>query len=168
MSNTENLHDEEAIKKIKDFADDIKVCMFCTKVTDVPFRTRPMSTLDVDDEGNLWFFSSKASDKNDEIKNDETVQLLYAKNSNSHFLTITGNAQVVKDQKKIDELWNPVAKTWFPGGKEDPDLCLVKVIPHEAYYWDTINGKMITLLKMATSAVTGNPSQVGVEGKINV
>lgn len=168
MSNTENLHDEEAIKKIKDFAEDIKVCMFCTKVTDVPFRTRPMSTLDVDDEGNLWFFSSKASDKNDEIKSDETVQLLYAKNSNSHFLTITGNAQVVKDQKKIDELWNPLAKTWFPGGKEDPDLCVVKVTPHEAYYWDTINGKMITLLKMATSAVTGNPSEVGVEGKINV
>ena|SRR5690242_15832110 len=122
MSNTKNFHNEEAVKKIKEFLDDIKVCMFCTNVTDMPFRTRPMSTLDVDDEGNLWFFSSKASDKNDEIKNDDTVQLLYAKNSDSHFLTITGKAQIVNDQKKKEELWNPIAKTWFPGGKEDPDL----------------------------------------------
>ncbi len=168
MSNTKNFHNEEAVKKIKEFVDDIKVCMFCTNVTDMPFRTRPMSTLDVDDEGNLWFFSSKASDKNDEIKNDDTVQLLYAKNSDSHFLTITGKAQIVNDQKKKDELWNPIAKTWFPGGKEDPDLCLVKITPGEAHYWDTINGKMITLLKMVTSAVTGNPSDVGVEGTIKV
>lgn len=168
MSNTKNLHNEDAIKKIKDFVDDIKICMFCTKVTDLPFRTRPMATLDVDDEGNLWFFSAKSSDKNDEIKNNDTVQLLYSKNSDSHFLTITGKAQIVKDQKKKDELWNSLAKTWFPEGKEDPDLSLVKVKPGEAHYWDTINGKMITLLKMATSTVTGNPANIGVEGKLKI
>lgn len=168
MSNTKNLHEEDAIKKIKDFVDNIKTCMFCTKVTEMPFRTRPMATQEVDEEGNLWFFSGKSSDKNDEIKNDDTVQLLYSKNSDSHFLTITGTAQIVNDQKKKDELWNSLAKTWFPGGKDDPNLRLIKIKPGQAHYWDTINGKMITLLKMATSAVTGNPSEVGVEGKLKV
>jgi general stress protein 26 len=142
--------------------------MFCTSVTDMPFRTRPMSTLEVDEEGNLWFFSGKSSDKNDEIKNDYTVQLIYSKNSDVHFLTITGKATIVEDQAKKDELWNPIVKAFFPEGKDDPDLSLVKIKPEAAHYWDTINGKMITWFKMAASAVTGNQNNVGVEGKLKV
>lgn len=168
MSNIKNLYNEDAIKKIKDFVNDIKVCMFCTSVTDMPFRTRPMSTLEVDEEGNLWFFSAKSSDKNDEIKNDDTVQLIYSKNSDVHFLTITGKATIVEDQAKKDELWNPIVKAFFPEGKDDPNLSLVKIKPEAAHYWDTINGKMVTWFKMAASAVTGNQNNVGVEGKLKV
>ncbi len=168
MSNVKNLYNEDAVKKIKDFVNDIKVCMFCTKVIDVPFRTRPMATLEVDDEGNLWFFTGKSSDKNDEIKDNDTVQLIYAKNSDAHFLTITGQATEVHDKAKKDELWNPIVKAYFPEGKEDPDLALIKVKPEAAHYWDTVYGKMVTWLKMATSAVTGNRADVGVEGKLKV
>jgi general stress protein 26 len=168
MSNVKNLYNEDAVKKIKDFVDDIKFCMFCTSVTDMPFRTRPMSTLEVDEEGNLWFFSAKSSDKNDEIKDNDTVQLIYSKNSDVHFLTITGKATIVEDQAKKDELWNPIVKAFFPEGKDDPDLSLVKIKPEAAHYWDTINGKMITWFKMAASAVTGNQNNVGVEGKLKV
>jgi general stress protein 26 len=168
MSNVKNLYNEDAVKKIKDFVDDIKFCMFCTSVTDMPFRTRPMSTLEVDEEGNLWFFSAKSSDKNDEIKDNDTVQLIYSKNSDVHFLTITGKATIVQDQAKKDELWNPIVKAYFPQGKDDPNLSLVKIKPEAAHYWDTINGKMITWFKMAASAVTGNQADVGVEGKLKV
>lgn len=168
MSDIKNFQNTEAVKKIKDLVGDITTCMFCTNVSEMPFSTRPMATLDVDDEGNLWFFSNKSSEKNDEIKSDQIVQLLYAKNSSSEFLTITGKAQIVNDPKKVDELWTSMAKTWFPEGKDDPNLSVIKVIPQDAYYWETTNGKMITLLKMAKSAITGNPSNIGVEGEINV
>lgn len=168
MSNTKDLYDEKAVEKIKKLVKDITSCMFCTKVTDIPFRTRPMATVDVDEEGNLWFFSSTSSDKNDEIKNDDLVQLLYAKNSDSHFLTVTGRAKILKDHSKIDELWSSMIKAWFPDGKDDPDLSLIKVVPEEAHYWDTVHGKMITLLKIATAVASGNRVDEGIEGKIKV
>jgi general stress protein 26 len=168
MSNTKNVYDKEAIKKIKEMVDDIEICMFCTEVKGVPFRTRPMATLEVDDDGNLWFFSNKTSDKNDEIKDNDTVQLLYAKSSDSHFLTITGRTQIVWDKEKIDKLWSSTMNAYFKEGKDDPNISLLKVTPEEAHYWETINGKMITLLKMATSAVTGTTANIGVEGKIKV
>jgi general stress protein 26 len=168
MSDTKNLKDEEAIKKIKDYVDDIKTCMFCTEVSNVPFRTRPMSTVKVDNEGSLWFFSSKSSNKNEEIKDNDTVQLLYAKNSDSHFMTITGKIKVVKDKEMIDELWSAILQTYFPGGKDDPDLSLLKVTPEDAHYWDTLHGKMITLLKMGQAVITGTRAEIGVEGNISV
>ena len=168
MGKTKNLHNEEAKEKLKALVKDITFCMFCTKVTGMPFQTRPMATTDVDDEGNLWFFSGKDSNKNYEVKTDDHVQLIYAKGSNSHFLSISGKAKIIADRKKIDELWNPLVKAWFPGGKDDPDLRLIKVIPDEAYYWDTAHGKMVSLLKIVTSAVTGNTKDDGVEGKISL
>ena len=168
MGNTINLSDNEAVKKLKELVDDIRICMFCTNVFDIPFSARPMATLDVDDNGNLWFFSNKASDKNDEIKNNDTVQLVYARNASSEFLVVAGKAELVYSKEKIDELWTSLAKAWFPEGKDDPNLSVIKIVPQDAHYWDTINGKVITLLKVAKAVITGNPSNIGVEGKINV
>lgn len=168
MGQTKNLHNEEAIKKMKDLVEDIRTCMFCTEVQNLPFKTRPMATLEVDDEGNFWFFSSKESNKNDEIKTDDRVQLIYAKGGDSEFLSLNGNAHIITDQAKIDELWNTYAKAWFQGGKDDPNITVLKVVPDDAYYWDTVHGKVVSLLKIAASVVSGKTMDDGVEGKISV
>lgn len=168
MGKTKNLQNEEALKKIKELVEDIKTCMFCTNSTGIPFNTRPMATADIDDEGNIWFISNAESHKNDEIKNDDKVQLIYAKGGNNHFLSIAGKAMVVKDQAKIDEVWNIFIKTWFKNGKKDPNVSLIKVIPDDVYYWDTVHGKMVSLLKIAVSAVSGASMDDGVEGKISI
>ena len=168
MGQTKNLQNEEAIKKMKELVEDIKTCMFCTNTTKIPFNTRPMATADVDDEGNLWFISNAESNKNDEIKDDATVQLIYAKGGDSEFLSVSGKATIVKDQEKINEVWNMFAKAWFKDGKKDPEVSLIKVVPSDVYYWDTVHGKMISLLKIAISAVSGASMDDGVEGKISL
>lgn len=167
MGQTKDLQNDEAKKKIKELVDDIKTCMFCTSTGELPFNTRPMATADVDEEGNLWFMSNVESNKNDEIKDDDKVQLIYAKGGGSHFLSVSGKAFILKDQDKIDEYWNMFAKAWFDG-KRDPDLSLIKIVPDSAYYWDTVHGKMVSLLKIAISSVSGKTMDDGVEGKINL
>lgn len=52
--------------------------------------------------------------------------------------------------------------------KDDPDISVIKITPQDAYYWDTVHGKMITILKIAASVVTGKKPDEGVEGKIKV
>lgn len=168
MGQTKNLYDEGAIEKIKELVDDIRTCMFCTEVENLPFKTRPMATLEVDDEGNLWFMSSRESNKNDEIKSDDQVQLIYAKGGDNEFLSLSGKADIITDQDRIDELWTTYAKAWFQEGKEDPDITIIKVIPSEAYYWDTVHGKVVSLLKIAASIVSGKTMDDGIEGKITL
>jgi len=41
----------------------------------------------------------------------------------------------------IDQLWNAFAKAWFQEGKDDPNISVIKIIPDEAYYWDTVHEK---------------------------
>lgn len=168
-NNYEHLSDKEAIAKIKELAEDIGTCMFCTELSVRPFPTRPMALQEVDDKGNLWFISSATSNKNFEIQHDNDVQLLFAKNQDAHFLSVYGEAVIYKDKAHIDEVWSPVAKAWFEQGKDDPNVTVIKVMPTDAYYWDTKYGKMISFLKWAKGAITGKmDDDLGLEGKLNV
>lgn len=162
-----DLKKEEAIEKIQKLAKDINICMFCTELDQQPFSTRPMAVREVDEEGNLWFLSSASSHKNWEITEDDKVQLIFSKPSSAEFLSLYGSARIFRDQEKIKSLWTPIANAWFEEGKADPDLTVLKVSPLEAYYWDTPNGKMYTLLKIAAAAVTGKNMDTGEQGNLN-
>jgi len=168
MGTTESLVNQDAVAKLKELAKEIDICMFCTNLTVAPFSTRPMSVREVDAEGNIWFISSAASNKNMAIKEDEHVQLLFAQPSSAHFLDVYGRASVYTDKATIEDKWQPMAKAWFSEGKDDPDVTIIKVAPSEAYYWDTKNGKMISLLKIAAAAVTGKQMDGGIEGRLNL
>lgn len=163
-----NLERMEAIAKVKTLAKDINICMFCTDLHQQPFSTRPMAVREVDDEGNLWFISSASSHKNAEIKEDESVQLIFSKPSSTEYMSVYGKASIFKDQERIKDLWTPIANAWFDEGKNDPDVTVLKVTPSEAYYWDTPNGKVVTLLKIAAAAVTGKSMDTGEQGKLEV
>ena len=165
--NHENLSQKEAVAKIKELVKSAKTCFFCTDLkSDKSFSTRPMSVQQVDDEGNLWFLSSVDSHKNEELKNNDAVQLLFQGDSHTDFMSIFGHATLSKNQDKIDELWNPILKTWFTDGKEDSRIRVIKVTPAEGYYWDAIHGKIVAFAKMAVGAVIGKTLDDSIEGNL--
>lgn len=168
MGQIKNLLEGSAIKKLKQIAMDADVALLATNILTIPLSTRPMSTQDVGNEGNIWFMSRIDSDKNKDIAKDTRVELFYANKSSSEYLTVYGHAEVLTDRKRIDELWSPMAKAWFNKGKDDPSISLIKVLPVEAYYWDTKENKIISLLKCAISAVTGKENDGGIEGAIRI
>lgn len=158
---------ETAVKKLKDLATAAENCFFCTSIkTGLPLSVRPMSVLQVDDAGNLWFMSRIDSNKNSEIAADPFTHLFFQENKNSGFLNIYGITEIVKDQAKIDELWNPLLKVWFQDGKTDEHISLLKVVPTQAYYWDNKHGDMIAFVKMAASIVTGKTMDDSIEGNL--
>ena len=166
MGEIKNLSRAEANEKIKELAEKTDVCLFTTSLSNLPLTTRPMSTRAVDEEGNIWFFSREGSNKNQEIEKDNRVQLFYSNNMGSGYLTIYGTASIIKDDTKAKQLWSAIAKTWFEGGYDDPELTLLKIIPQDGHYWDTKDGKIISLFKMVAGAIVGKELVEGVEGDI--
>ncbi|WP_256004151.1 pyridoxamine 5'-phosphate oxidase family protein [Pedobacter deserti] len=163
----ESLEGKEALEKLKHIAKSAENCFFCTNIkTGLPLSVRPMSVLEVDDEGNLWFMSMKESHKNHEIESDPFTHLFFQENKNSGFLNIYGITEVVRDRKKIEELWNPLLKVWFQDGKDDENISLLKVVPTNVYYWDTRHGEAVAFIKMAASVITGKTMDDSVEGKL--
>lgn len=169
MSNTENLNSKEAIDKLKTLVDDIMICLFCTDLkTDDGSTCRPMTAINVCDQGNIWFFSEKNSEKNQAIVADKNVQLFFSHPAKSSYLVVNGEAEIILDKAKIEELWTPAAKIWFKEGKDDPKISIIKVKPTNAYYWDTDGNRMINFLKMVASVVTGTNLVTGKEGALSI
>lgn len=162
----ENVFSREAIEKLKELVNEIDVCMFCSAIDKGNLHTVPMSRQEVDDEGAIWFLLSAESDTCKNVKQDPTVQLLYAHVGDYNFVTVKGRAQISRDQERIDKYWNRFVEVWFEKGKEDPNIRVMKVTVDEAHYWDNKYNKFVTFLKLATSAVTGAKLDIGREGDI--
>jgi len=52
-----------------------------------------------------------------------------------------GKASISRDKEKIKQLWEPVVKTWFTEGVDDPRITVIRVTPNEGYYWTTKHAK---------------------------
>ncbi|MEO6695806.1 MAG: pyridoxamine 5'-phosphate oxidase family protein [Ignavibacteria bacterium] len=167
MSQNDNDQTTEGIEKLKELVEEIDTCLFCTNLKiDDGSTCRPMSAQKVDDEANLWFFSEIDSDKNREIEKDRHVQLFFSHPGKNSYLVVNGEAEIITDRNKIEELWTPMVKAWFKEGKDDPNISLIKVNSKSAYYWDVEGNKMINFLKMVASAATGKNLVSSKEGSI--
>jgi general stress protein 26 len=168
-NNHKDLNDQDAIEKIKELTKDNKVCYFCTHSSgNNSLGTRPMAVQEIDDEGNLWFLSSKDSHKNLELEKDNSVRLLFQGSKHSDFMVIEGNASISDDKEKIKELWEPIVKTWFTEGVDDPRISVIKVEPVKGYYWDNKHGNAVAGIKMLIGAAIGKTMDDSVEGRITV
>ena len=166
--NREDLQGINAGEKIKELAGKTKTCFFCTAITKgKPVAVRPMSVQKMDEQGNFWFLSASDSHKNAEIQNDNKVQLLFQGSAHSDFLSVYGHATISRDKELIKELWEPIIKTWFTGGVDDPRITVIKVETKEGYYWDTKHGNAIAFAKMAAGAIMGKTMDDSIEGTLN-
>ena len=165
--NHKDLQGIEAGKKIKELAEKNNSCFFCTAITTgQAVTTRPMAVQKVDEEGNFYFLSANESHKNAEIEKDNMVQLLFQGNAHSDFLSIYGTASINTDKALIKELWEPIIKTWFTEGVDDPRITVIKVETTEGYYWDNKHGNAVAFAKMMTGALLGKTLDDSIEGKI--
>ncbi len=166
---TENLQNQEAKEKMKTMVDHIDISMFSTfsKESEYPY-TVPMSRQEVDEEGNIWFLCSADSQTYKNIEQNNQVSLNYAHVGDYQFLTLNGTAEISTNQERIDKYWNKFVEVWFEKGKEDPNIRILKVTPNEAHYWDNKTNKLMTLLKVAASAVTGSQMDIGREGSLDL
>lgn len=169
MSNTENLNNQEAIDKFKSLVNDIMICLFCTNLkNDKGSTCSPMSAIKVCDQGNIWFFSEKSSDKNKEVLIDKNVQLFFSHPGKDSYLVVNGDAEIILDKTIIEELWMLEPKTWFKDDTDDYNISIIKVKPTTAYYWDTDENRMINLLKKVSSVVAGSNLIREKEGAIKI
>ncbi|MFT3701303.1 MAG: pyridoxamine 5'-phosphate oxidase family protein [Agriterribacter sp.] len=167
--NQEDLISAEAAKRIKEMVDNDATCFFCTKGNvGRTYGTRPMSVLQADEDGTLWFMSAKDSHKNVDIASDPSVDLYFKGSAHSDFLFLTGKATITVDKNRIEALWKPIIKTWFTEGEDDPRITVIKFSPTDGYYWDTKHGSLVAGLKMAVGALTGQTLDDSIQGKIKV
>ena len=166
----EQLDEIDHIKKVRELAGkltDIKIAMLTTITAEGKPHSRPMYTFELKDDGVIWMFIAKDSHKVTEIGSNPHVILNYSNPQNDLYVSVNGIAEVSENPAKIEELWSDRFKVWFPYGKTDPNLALLKIIPHQAEYWDSPDLLLAQIVSLVKNTLSGNAYQEGEYKKID-
>ena len=147
------------VSKLLDKIKEVKYATLTTLDANQRLHGRPMYTCEPGNEGALWFFSEKDSQKITEIKANGQVGLGYSDPSNAVYVTIAGMASEVADRDKIKELWREDFRGFFPKGSDDPNLTLIRVDIENGEYWDTPGNVFVRAFAYAKAIATGEKHQ---------
>lgn len=157
-----NLTNEEALKKMKSAVDSIGVCMMAAIGGDG--ASRPMHAADCEEDGTIWFFTKEDADAGQEAAARKKMALHFSSPAKLNFLCVLGQSGLVHDKAKMEKLWHPMMKTWFPDGLETPGIALIRVDPDTAHYWESSASRIELLYSWAKAQITGRPAD-GSEGR---
>ncbi|NEX47786.1 pyridoxamine 5'-phosphate oxidase family protein [Pseudotabrizicola algicola] len=122
-------------------------------------RHVPMSPYARKEDRAIWFITAQGTALVEAITSGQSdASLIVTGESNIH-ARIEGSASLVQDRAKLEELWNPVASSWFDG-IDDPDIRLIRLVPTEAEVWLT-SGGMGFAFELVKSKLTGKQPDTG-------
>lgn len=149
---------KEKTEKLFELIEDIQIAMLTTVEDGHSLRSRPMWVRRREGDGQfLYCFTRDDSGKVRELCRDRHVNLAFADKGDQEYVSVSGKASVTEDRTLIDDLWSEGARAWFPDGKDDPNLAVIKISIEYAEYWDAPNGLMVTAFGWAKARLTGEP-----------
>jgi len=159
--------DEQAhIDRVWDVIEKAGVCMLTTHSGD-GFRARPMEARP-DRNGNvIWFLTDVRGLKDDEVNANREVCLTFVYPEEKAYLSITGEALVVRDTERARVLWNKEQQAWWDG-PDDPNLLVVRVQPERAEMWDGPASSAVAAFEFAKARLTGMKPNLGENRKVAV
>jgi len=101
-------------------------------------HSHPMTAQFDEDEidgGTIWFFAAKNSDFVRAIGASHKATVHFAAKGHDLFASLDGELTADNNRAVIDRLWNKFVAAWYPGGKDDPNLQLLRFDPHGGQAW---------------------------------
>lgn len=144
---------QEAVETVKKLIDKIETAMLTT-ISAEGLVSRPMQTQDIEFDGDLWFLTSKETDKYQELLKNPSVNVAYVDKS---YVSIRGTAELIEDIERKKELWSPRYEAYLGTTYEDPKVVLIKVNTEAAEYWET--GNTAKSVKQVLKKVVGKDDE---------
>jgi general stress protein 26 len=152
------------IRKLRKLLKGIRVGMLTTRTAAGDSRSRPMLVSDIDESGWVWFLTDRSSRKACELIQNPHASIACQSPRGDRYVSLQGTAVVVRDDIHVNRLWNSTYRSWFPKGKEDPELVLVAVRIVRAEYWLLPRSRVTRVLSTAKAMITGQRSNAGRHG----
>jgi len=148
------------VKKLLTLLSDFKSVFFVTLSNSGQLGMRPMTVIEFQDAPYIWFVTDRSSQKIQDSIDSNSVYIT-AQSGSEIFITAHGVPKVFEDEQTKDRLWSEPLRVWFPKGKEDPELCFVRVELTKGEYWDSSGlQKLYYFTEVIKSYVTGKTPEI--------
>jgi general stress protein 26 len=135
----------DPISKLNELIQGISTAILTTVRPDSSLHSRPMASQPIDDSGAFWFLTGSNTEKVEAVRTIQRVNLAFLDHAANRYVSVSGFCELVRNSARAKSLWKAEYKAWLPGGLEDPDLVLMRIMVQEAEYWDPSQGRMVEL-----------------------
>jgi general stress protein 26 len=118
---------------------------------------QPMAVFPEREASTLWFFTRKDTEIARSAQDANTEAMFILQSKDQHVQACIGGRLLQDGSREvIDRYWNPVVAAWYPKGKDDPYLTMLKLEGRSAAVWIADGGQAKRQFEIAKSAITGD------------
>ena len=117
-------------------------------------HTQPMTAFAEEENNQVWFFTRDDLAFSQEVVRTPDGRLILMSKDKEVFADVRGVMSLERDAARIDKYWSPMVAAWYPEGRADPRLTLVRFVPEEGQVWVSKQG----LIRLAFQVAKANLS----------
>ena len=161
----DQLTGDAALTKLRELLAHFSIAFMVT-ISEGRAHARPLGVCGKPEEfdGTLWFITDRRSHKVEEISDGANTTVTFQNDQRGAYAHMRGRATVVEDRQRLETLYTPDQRTWFPDGPDDPNMTLVRFDVDDADYWDGHSNMARKAVAFLTSIVTGHAGRDGDTG----
>jgi general stress protein 26 len=149
-------------RHLYDLLRDFDTAMLITRAADGHLHARPMAVAELRADADAYFVTSIDSPKIAEIEADADVLLTFQ--SERQFAAVYGRVNVIQDRQLIERLWQDAWKVWFPHGKDDTTIALLRFDAERGEFWDSAGTRGVQYaFEAARAYLRGDKPQVDAD-----
>jgi len=154
----------ETCHRVWEIIEKVGVCMLTT-CFEGGLRARPLEPRADRKSGRLLFVTDVHSAKRDDVDRWPDVGLVFIDTADKAYLSITGKARIVDDPALRAAVWRKSDAVWWPGGPNDPNVCVLVYEPTTAELWDGPSNAAVVAYEFAKAIVAGTEPDLGENRK---
>ncbi|HYC68208.1 pyridoxamine 5'-phosphate oxidase family protein [Brevundimonas sp.] len=135
------------------------------------YHAQPMTAFRDEESGTIWFFTRDDTDlaKDAAVGSGQSAMFHYGSKDQKVWACIAGELSVHgHDREIIDRYWNPVLAAWYPDGKDDPRLTILRFDAGDGRIWVSDGGLMKFAFEIAKANATKTLPDAGGVADVNL
>ena len=148
-------------EKFWDLIEEHHACMLVTHAPGGALHARPMHAIVEPENREILFYTQLDGGKAREIATSDEVCLTFISHKKNDYVAAQGKAELTRDKALIEKHWNSMVKAWFPQGKDDPNVGMIRVKVRAGEFWDSSSSDIANIMRMMTAAATGKRPDMG-------
>ena len=124
-------------------------------------HSQPMTAFAEPENNQIWFFTRNDLNLAKDAPSSPDARLIYASKDEEVFADVRGTLVARHDRARIEKYWGPVVAAWYPDGKNDPHLILLRCTPLEGQVWVAKAGLLRFVFEVAKANLTKSQPDAG-------
>ena len=135
------------------------------------YHAQPMTAFRDGETSTIWFFTRDDTDlaKDAAVGSGQSAMFHYGSKDQNVWACIHGTLSVHgHDREVIDRYWNPVLAAWYPEGKDDRMLTILRFDADDGRVWVNEGGFFKFAYEIAKANVTNKMPDAGGVADVNL